>query len=316
MPSRRTLVLLCNIEPAAANCQEYFDMSHARVLREALAQNQCLRVPGVYDGLTALLAEQAGFALGFISGACIAFARYGRPDMGLVSMSEVAETVAIMRERVSMPLSVDIDTGFGNALNVQRTVRVMEAAGASALQMEDQVSPKRCGHMAGKQVITTAEMVGKIHAALDARRNPDTIIVARTDALAVNGFEDALERGEMYLEAGADALFIEAPKTRGQMQQISSRFGERIPLVHNLVEGGGSPVADANALTELGYRMALYPAALLHLFVPQAQALLRHIREQGSTHTRDDLIDLTQINEILGAPELLNTAARYGAGEG
>ena len=286
-------------------------MSHAASLRRALQSPACLRAPGVYDGLTALLVEQAGFELGFVSGACIAFARHGRPDMGLVSMSEVADTVAVMRERVELPLIVDMDTGFGNALNVQRTVQVLERAGASALQMEDQVMPKRCGHMAGKQVIEAGEMVGKIKAALDARRDADTLIIARTDALGVNGFDDALERAERYCEAGADALFIEAPKTRDQMQQIAARFAQRLPLVHNLVEGGGSPIGDAAGLESLGYRIALYPAALLHLFVPQAQALLAHIREQGSTQAYPGLIDLGQINAVLGAPELLATADLY-----
>ncbi len=286
-------------------------MSHAKSLRQALQAGYCLRAPGVYDGLSALLAEQADFELGFVSGACIAFARHGRPDMGLVSMSEVADCVAVMRERVGLPLIVDMDTGFGNALNVQRTVQVFERAGASALQMEDQLMPKRCGHMAGKQVIPAAEMVGKIKAALDARRDADTLIIARTDALGVTGFEDALERAELYLEAGADALFVEAPKTLAQMQQISEQFASRIPLVHNLVEGGGSPVGDASALEQLGYRIALYPAALLHLFVPQAQALLAHIREQGSTKAWPGLMDLGQFNEILGAPDLLGRAQRY-----
>lgn len=286
-------------------------MPHASKLRKSLASGHCLRAPGVYDGLTALLAEQAGFEVGFVSGACIAFARHGRPDMGLVSMSEVADTVALMRERVSLPLIVDMDTGFGNALNVQRTVRVFERAGASALQMEDQVMPKRCGHMAGKQVIAASEMVGKIKAALDARHDADTLLIARTDALGVNGFDDAMDRAEQYLEAGADALFIEAPKTVEQMQQIATRFAGRIPLVHNLVEGGGSPVGDAAALEQLGYRIALYPAALLHLFVPQAQALLAHIRNAGSTAGWPGLIDLNGINRVLGAPELLALSEHY-----
>ncbi len=288
-------------------------MPHAHILRQALAASHCLRAPGVYDGLTALLAEQAGFELGFVSGACIAFARHGRPDMGLVSLTEVVDSVALMRERVDLPLIVDMDTGFGNALNVQRSVRVLERAGASALQMEDQVMPKRCGHMAGKQVIPTAEMVGKIKAALDARQNPDTVLIARTDALGVNGFADALERAERYLEAGADALFIEAPTSRAQMEEIASRFAHRVPLVHNLVEGGGSPIDDADGLQALAYRIALYPAALLHLFVPQAQALLEHIRSKGSTRDRRDLIDLDRINAVLGAPQLLQQAQRYGA---
>lgn len=287
-------------------------MRHAANLRAALARGRCLRAPGVYDGLTALLAEQAGFEMAFVSGACISFARHGRPDMGLVSMTEVAETVALMRERVALSLSVDMDTGFGNALNVQRSVRVLERAGASALQMEDQVSPKRCGHMAGKQVIPAAEMVGKIKAALDARQDASTLIIARTDALAVTGFEDALERAEHYCEAGADALFIEAPKSLEQMQRISAQFAQRLPLVHNLVEGGGSPVPDAAALESLGYRIALYPAALLHLFVPQAQKLLAHIREHGSTQAFAGLIDLNQINRVVGTPELLAVAEKYG----
>lgn len=288
-------------------------MSPAATLRSALAGGACLPAPGVFDGLSALLAEQAGFRLAFVSGAGISFARHGRPDMGLVTASELADTVALMRERVGLPLLVDMDTGFGNALNVQRTVRVLERSGASALQMEDQLSPKRCGHMAGKQVIAAEEMVGKIHAALDARHDANTLIIARTDALGVNGFDDALERAQRYLEAGADGLFIEAPKTLAQMQSIAARFATDIPLVHNLVEGGGSPVMSADGLADLGYRLALFPVALLHLFVPQAQALLAHIREHGSTASRGDLIDLSRINEILGASALLKDSARYGS---
>ena len=288
-------------------------MTHTKQLRQAMASERCLKAPGVHDGLSALLVEQAGFEMAFVSGAGIAFARYGRPDMGLIGMSEVADTVAIMRERVNIPLAVDIDTGFGNALNVQRTVRVFERSGASALQMEDQLMPKRCGHMAGKQVVPAAEMVGKIKAALDARHDDNTVLIARTDALGVNGFDDALERAELYLEAGADVLFIEAPKTQEQMAQIASRFASRIPLVHNLVEGGGSPIDNADDLHALGYRIALYPVALLHGFVPQAQALLSHIHSTGSTSSRSDLIDLGQINTLLGAPDLLKKMADYGA---
>ncbi|MGJ8669269.1 MAG: isocitrate lyase/PEP mutase family protein [Oceanococcus sp.] len=288
-------------------------MTHAQQLRQALASQRCLMAPGVHDGLSALLVEQAGFEMAFVSGAGIAFARYGRPDMGLIGMSEVAETVAIMRERVNIPLAVDIDTGFGNALNVQRTVRVFERSGASAMQMEDQLMPKRCGHMAGKQVVPAAEMVGKIKAALDARQNDSTVLIARTDALGVNGFDDAIERAELYLEAGADVLFIEAPKTQEQMAQIATRFASRIPLVHNLVEGGGSPIDDAAGLQALGYRIALYPVALLHGFVPKAQELLAHIQAIGSTGTRSDLIELGKMNELLGAPDLLHKMTSYGA---
>ena len=286
--------------------------NHRVQLREKLRQDEPVKAPGVYDGLSALLVEQAGFDCAFLSGACLSFARFGRPDMGLVTASEVAETVSILRDRVSLPLIVDMDTGFGNALNVQRTVRDFERAGASALQMEDQVAPKRCGHMAGKSVIGTTEMVGKIHAALDARKDDNTVIIARTDALGVNGFDDALERAERYLDAGADALFIEAPKTVEQMRQIGQQFGSRVPLVHNLVEGGGSPVESIDELRQLQYRIALYPAALLHQFTPQAQQLLDVIQQTGSTASlRRQMYDLADMNTLLGADKLLGTGQRY-----
>jgi len=287
---------------------------HGNTLRALLAQPAVLQAPGVYDGLSALLVEQAGFNCAFLSGACLSFARFGRPDMGLVCASEVAETVAIVRDRVSLPLIVDMDTGFGNALNVQRTVRDFERAGASALQLEDQLAPKRCGHMAGKAVIPSDEMVGKIHAALDARHNSATVLIARTDALAVNGFEDAMERAERYLEAGADALFIEAPASLAQMQQISRQFGNRVPLVHNLVEGGKSPVKPAAQLEQLGYRIALDPAALLHGFTPLAQELLKTIKEHGCTDSqRQRLYELADMNRLLGADELLAAGTRYAS---
>ena len=287
---------------------------HGNQLRQLLAQPTLLQAPGVYDGLSALLVEQAGFECAFLSGACLSFARFGRPDMGLVSASEVAETVAILCDRVSLPLIVDMDTGFGNALNVQRTVRDFERAGASALQLEDQLAPKRCGHMAGKAVIPTEEMVGKIHAALDARQDSATVLIARTDALGVNGLDDAIERAERYLEAGADALFIEAPASLEQMQQISRQFSHRVPLVHNLVEGGNSPVKWAAELEDLSYRIALYPAALLHRFTPQAQELLDSIRNNGSTESmREQMYELADMNRLLGADELLAAGKTYSS---
>lgn len=289
---------------------------HRARLRQRLQHSTPLQAPGVYDGLSALLVAQAGFECAFLSGACLSFARFGRPDMGLVSASEVAETVAILRDRVELPLIIDIDTGFGNALNVARTVRDFERAGASALQLEDQVAPKRCGHMAGKAVIPAGEMVGKLRAALDARADANTLIIARTDALAVNGFEDALERAERYLAAGADALFIEAPTTVAQMDIIGRRFGGRVPLVHNLVEGGNSPLDDIDELQQLGYRIALYPAALLHRFTPLATQLLAEILRSGSTAAlRPDMYDLGDMNRLLGAEELLKAGKAYDCGD-
>lgn len=284
-------------------------------LKKRLADKTLLKVPGVYDGLSALLVEQAGFEAAFLSGACLSFARFGRPDMGLVTASELGDTVSVIRERIAIPLIVDIDTGFGNALNVQRTVRGLERAGASALQLEDQQAPKRCGHMAGKSVIGCEAMVGKIKAALDARASDSTLLFARTDALAVNGFDDAMARAQAYLDAGADALFIEAPQTLAQMTEIGNRFGERVPLIHNLVEGGNTPVETAAELASLGYQIALYPAALLHLFVPQAGELLSHLQQTGDTLAfREQMIDLSAINQILGAYQLLASGKDYDAG--
>lgn len=288
--------------------------THSQRLQQALAKPAVLKAPGVFDGLSARLVEQAGFELGFVSGAGIAFSRFGIPDLGLISMSEVAQCIALMREISELPLVVDIDTGFGNALNVQRTVRVFERAGASAMQMEDQVMPKRCGHMKGKNVVSCAEMVGKIHAFVDSRSSAQTLLVARTDALGVTGFDDAMERARRYLDAGADLLFIEAPHNLEQMQLIAREFGSKVPLVHNLVEGGASPVASAAQLAELGYRLALYPVALLHAFVPTAQALLQHIKQHGETRQfSQPLLDLNQINQLLEADQLLEQAKKYDA---
>ena len=209
-------------------------------LRERLKRKPILLAPGVYDALAALLAEQAGFEALYLSGAGIAYTRLGRPDIGLVTASEVENTLANIRERVALPIIVDADTGYGNALNVARTVRMLERAGGDqlAIQLEDQVTPKRCGHLDGKNVVSAGEMVGKIRAALDARRNAETLIVARSDAMAVEGLDAALDRAERYLEAGADVLFIEALRSAEEMKTALTRFAGRAPLLANMVEGG------------------------------------------------------------------------------
>ena len=203
-------------------------MTASPTLRARL-RSGVLVAPGVYDALTASLAEAAGFGALYVSGAAIAYTRLGRPDIGLVSMTEVAETVALLRDRVTAPLIVDADTGYGNALNVQRTVRLLERAGAGAIQFEDQTMPKRCGHLRDKSLIPAAEMVGKLHAALDARADPETLIIARTDAVAVEGVGPAIERARRYAEAGADVLFVEAPQSAGHLAQIAARAGRPVP---------------------------------------------------------------------------------------
>src|SRR5882724_9771560 len=200
-------------------------MPDTPTLRSRLAQKPIVVTPGVYDPFTALLATQAGFSTLYVSGAAIAYTRLGRPDIGLVGMSEVAETLALIGERVDAHLIVDADTGYGNALNVVRTVRAFERAGADAIQLEDQDFPKRCGHLDGKGLIPADEMIGKIKAALDARQSNETLIIARTDAVAVEGFERAIERAALYQEAGADMLFVEAPKTRDELARVVTALG-------------------------------------------------------------------------------------------
>ena len=210
-------------------------------LKTRLGQPDILIAPGVYDGLTASLAEAAGAQALYLSGAAVAYTRLGRPDIGLTSMTEMADTMALIRDRVALPVIIDADNGFGNALNAQRTMRVYERAGASALQVEDQSYPKRCGHLSDKALIATSEMAGKIAAMADARASDETLIIARTDAIAVEGFEAAIERAEAYLAAGADMLFIEAPRSGEELQRICDIFKGRAKLMANMVEGGHTP---------------------------------------------------------------------------
>lgn len=268
--------------------------------------------PGVYDAFTALIAAQAGFGCLYLSGASIAYTRLGRPDLGLVSVSEVADTVALIRDRVDLPLIVDGDTGFGNALNVQRTVRTFERAGASAIQIEDQEFPKRCGHLAGKRLIGTAEMVGKIAAACDARASASFQIIARTDAIAVEGFDPALARAEAYLEAGADILFIEAPRTMEQLEEIGRRFGARVPLIANMVEGGHTPLRSAADLHALGYRIVIFPGGAARALQKQAQAYYASLLATGSNAAfADRMANFDELNDIIGLPDMLERSARY-----
>ena len=229
-------------------------------LRTRLASPPILLAPGVHDGLTAALAEQAGAEALYLSGAAQAYARHGRPDIGLVTMSEIAETIALVRDRVALPLIVDADNGHGNALNVQRTVRVYERAGADAMQIEDQTLPKRCGHLADKSVIPVAEMLGKLAAALDVRR--DALIIARTDAVAVEGIEAALDRARAYAEAGADMIFLDALTSWDQMRTAVAAL-PGIALMANMVEGGRTPLLSTAELEEIGFRLVIFPAGVV-----------------------------------------------------
>lgn len=286
-------------------------MSHAQTLRQALAAGPVL-APGCFDALSATLIEQAGFPAAYLSGASIAYTRIGRPDIGLVSMAEVAETVSLIRERVDLPLVVDGDTGFGNALNVQRTVKSFERAGASAIQLEDQSLPKRCGHMGGKTLVSTAEMVGKIKAALDMRQ--EMLIVARTDAIGVDGFDAAMERAHAYVAAGCDVLFVEAPQSLDQMRSIADAFADKVPLLANMVEGGKTPISAASDLSDLGFRLIIFPGAMVRAIVWMAQSFLADLKANGSTLAwKDRMLDFAGLQDVLGTDALLEGGKKYDA---
>jgi 2-methylisocitrate lyase-like PEP mutase family enzyme len=279
-------------------------------MRERLKEKRIVLAPGVYDALTALLAERAGFEALYLSGASLSYPRLGRPDIGLASVSEVADTLANICARVSVPVIVDADTGYGNALNVVRTVKSFERAGAAAIQLEDQAAPKRCGHLDGKALVTAAEMVGKIKAALDARKQ--ALIVARTDAIAVEGFDAAMERAEHYLEAGADVLFIEALRNVDDMRAAAQRFGGRVPLLANMVEGGKTPILPATELEALGFRIAIFPGALVRHLAFSAQEFLAILKKEGNTASaRDRMFDFNGLNAIIGTPEMLALGKKY-----
>jgi 2-methylisocitrate lyase-like PEP mutase family enzyme len=281
-------------------------------LKQRLNEPRLMLAPGVYDALTALVVEQSGFEAAYLSGASIAYTRLGRSDVGLTTMSEVCDTVTTIRERISIPLIVDADTGFGNALNMQRTVARFERAGASMIQIEDQTFPKRCGHLTGKGVIGTGEMVGKIKAALDARASSDTLIIARTDAVAVEGFEPALERAEKFLEAGADVLFIEAVRDEVQMREVNARFKGRVPLLANMVEGGQTPIKSANDLEAIGYRIAIFPGGTARAVAHTLQSYYGSLKQHGTTAPyRDRMLDFDQLNAVIGTPGLLALGQRY-----
>jgi 2-methylisocitrate lyase-like PEP mutase family enzyme len=290
-------------------------MMTPHTLRARLAEPRALLAPGIYDALSALVAEQAGFEALYLSGASIAYTRLGGPDIGLTTFSEVTDTLAHITERVRVPVIVDADTGFGNALNVQRTVRGLERAGAAMIQLEDQTFPKRCGHLQGKGVVPVAEMCGKLRAALDARTSPDTLILARTDALAVEGLEAALERAEAYLACGVDALFVEALRTPAQMDAACARLAARVPLLANMVEGGQTPVESAQALGQRGFRIVIFPGGTARAVAHTLQGYYASLKAHGSTTPwRDRMLDFDGLNALIGTPGVLEAGKRYAEG--
>jgi 2-methylisocitrate lyase-like PEP mutase family enzyme len=281
-------------------------------LKGAERERGIVVAPGVYDALSASIAAGAGFDTLYLSGAAIAYCRLGRPDIGLVSSTEVAETIALVRDRVDCSLIVDADTGYGNALNVQRTVRLFERAGASAIQLEDQVFPKRCGHLTGKAVIPAAEMVGKIKAAVDARQSRETLIVGRSDAAAVEDLGRAIERGRLYAEAGADVLFIEAPRTRDDLAKVAKELGRTAPLLANMVEGGNTPLLTKDELAGIGFRLVIFPGGIVRALARTARDYYANLKAHGTNVAfQDRMFDFQELNDLLGTAEMLKHGRRY-----
>ncbi|MFP4518868.1 MAG: oxaloacetate decarboxylase [Oceanicaulis sp.] len=283
-------------------------------LQASMSGGAPVLAPGVYDAFSALMVERAGFDAAYLSGASIAYTQLGRPDLGLMSAKEVADTVGRITERTDLPLIVDADTGFGNALNVIRTVKTFERAGAAAIQLEDQQSPKRCGHLSGKTLVAPEEMTGKVKAAVDARASEATLIIARTDAIAVEGFDFALERAERYLEAGADVLFIEAPQDMAQMEKIAARFKGRAPLLANMVEGGRTPLRTAADLGQAGFQLVITPGAMVRALAFMAEEFLGVLKADGATKRyQDRMFDFGELNALLGIDEMKADGDRYDA---
>lgn len=283
-----------------------------KILKDRIQQSEILLIPGVYDAFGAMMGERAGFEALYLSGASIAYTKLGRPDIGLVTLDELVVAVGNIRERVDLPVIVDADTGFGNALNVQRTVKLLERAGAAGIQIEDQSLPKRCGHLDGKTLVSPSEMNGKIKAALDARQDGDTLIVARTDAVAVEGYDRAMDRAAGYTDAGADVLFIEALQSEEQVIGAVERFGGQLPLLVNMVEGGKTPMLPAEELQAMGFSIVIFPGGLVRALAHAANEYFGSLYRNGSTlEHQEKMLDFTELNDLLGTEHILKSAKQY-----
>jgi len=285
-------------------------------LRELLAGPDLVVAPGAYDALSARLIARAGFPAVYMTGFGTAASVLGQPDVGLLTMSEMVSRAAALAAVVGdLPLIADADTGYGNPINVRRTIREYERAGVAAVHIEDQVWPKKCGHMEGKQVIPLNEMVQKIHAAVDARQDPDFVIIARTDANAVHGFEDALQRGQAYHEAGADVVFIEAPRSIAELKAIAQTF-PNAPLLFNWAESGKTPLLTLNEIQTLGYKLVIFPVSMLFATTYAMLGLLE-VLKQGQTPTpfAEHMVTFSQFTDQIGLPEIQALERRYGVNE-
>lgn len=288
-------------------------MNKGKKLRELLAAKEILVAPGAHDVLTAKVIEKTGFSAVYMTGYGQAASHLGTPDVGLLTMTEMLARANNFASAVDIPVIADGDTGFGNAVNVMRTVRQYEMAGVAAIQLEDQVAPKKCGHMTGRQVIPMEEMVGKIKAAVEARQNPDFVIIARTDARTIHGIEEAIRRGKAYEEAGADVIFIESPESVEEMKMITSSF--KVPVLANMVEGGRTPLLPANELESIGYNLVIFPTASTYITAQAMKNLMEELKAKGTTEDlMDQMIPFPEFNKMIGLPEIREIEAKFVIG--
>ena len=280
-------------------------------LRELLARPEPLVAPGAYDALSARLVEQAGFDVVYMTGFGTTASLAGRPDVGLLTGTEMVDNARRIAAAVDVPVIADADTGYGNAINVVRTVQAYEQAGVAGIHLEDQVMPKKCGHMSGKAVIPADEMAGKIRAAVAARRDPDFLLIARTDAAAVEGLSAAIERARAYADAGADVLFVEAPTSEDDIARVAEELRGVAPLVFNWAEGGRTPPIPLARIAELGFALVLFPIGTLLAATAGIRRLLASLRDQGVPAV-DDLPTFDGFTDLIGLPEIRELEARFG----
>jgi len=286
-------------------------MKKTKALRELIQGSRIVVAPGVTNAFFARIVEEAGFEALYVTGAGVANALLAKPDVGLVTMTELVEQARRIARSTEIPVISDADTGYGNPINVMRTVEEFEQAGVAGIHIEDQIMPKKCGHFENKQVIPASEMVHKIRAAIDAREDDDFVIIARTDALAVLGLDEAIARGREYVEAGADMMFVDAPESVADLEVISK--GIRAPLVVNMAEGGKTPLLKASTLEAMGYRLVLFPNTVLRVAGKAVQEAMRVLHDSGTSESLlGKMLDWRERQRIVGLESVLELGKRYG----
>ena len=285
-------------------------MTPRQILKQLLKRNKLLVAPGCFDGLSARLVQEAGFEAAYLSGGAVARSM-GIPDIGLVTMSETIERAAQVVSAITIPVIADADTGYGNAVNLVRSVREFERVGVAAIHIEDQITPKRCGHLDGKEVISLAEMENKLEAALATRTDPDFCIIARTDARGVNGFDDAIARGKAFAKLGVDAIFVEAPQSEAELEEIPRRISD-VPLLVNVFKGGKTPMLPVERLEKMGYRIAIYPSETQRAAIHAMRMALGMLKKEGSTEAMDAaLTTFKERDRIVGLDDWQKIERQY-----